>query len=158
MKSQIERIQQGFHFVAMEYCWLILNRTYIVLIEDEHLVGIKVNGVVSIDRPGTADTHAVKGDLNNPYSYVKQSYLNKFKEIGFGNNSALSLDSANFRIKKEQIQSVQFNPNKKWGMSYYPHDGRVIITTFQGKREFIILGSQSGSEIADAIQKKLVLQ
>ena len=44
---------------------------------------------------------------------------------------------------------------KKWGMGYYPHDGKVYVKTKNGKKkEFIILGSQSGKEIENWIKKK----
>ncbi len=40
-------------------------------------------------------------------------------------------------------------------MGYYPHDGRVTIETFENKkREFIILGNQSGQDIANWILTK----
>jgi hypothetical protein len=53
------------------------------------------------------------------------------------------------------IKSAIYNPSKKFGMGYYPHDGRVIIETFDNKkREFIILGNQSGESIANFITIK----
>lgn len=40
-------------------------------------------------------------------------------------------------------------------MGYYPHDGKVYVKTYDGKKkEFIILGSQSGEEIKNWIEKK----
>jgi hypothetical protein len=37
-------------------------------------------------------------------------------------------------------------------MGYYPHDGKVYIETHDGKKkEFIMLGNQSGQKIANLI-------
>ena len=67
------------HFIAMEYYWVMLNRTFLVLLTDDALVGLKVNGAVSVEGGRDAITRgitramAVKGDLTNPYSYIKSS-------------------------------------------------------------------------------------
>ena len=37
------------HFVAMEYYWLILNRTFLVLMTDTELIGIKVHGPIGVE-------------------------------------------------------------------------------------------------------------
>jgi len=37
------------HFVAMEYYWLILNRTFLILITDKELIGIKVHGPIGVE-------------------------------------------------------------------------------------------------------------
>ena len=61
-------------------------------------------------------------------------------------------NKANFKIKLSDIKEVHYNPNKKFGMGPYPHDGRVTIKTNDNrKREFIILGNQSGQKIANWI-------
>ncbi|HJY06951.1 MAG TPA: hypothetical protein VJ323_11600 [Bryobacteraceae bacterium] len=52
-----------------------------------------------------------------------------------------------------EITSVAYNPRKKWGMGYYPHDGRVIVQTLKRQREFIILGNQSGQQIAQRLRE-----
>ena len=58
----------------------------------------------------------------------------------------------NFRIPYSDITNVTYNSGKKWGMGPYPHDGKVYVTTADGKkREFIIMGEQSGSDIRNWI-------
>lgn len=149
------------HFVAMEYYYLILNRTYLVIKTSGYLIGIQANGMVSVEggkdiltRQVTA-AMAVKGDLNNPYSYIKNSYLQKVWELDLLDGSILQAGKANFIIKQSDIQSAVYNPAKKFGMGPYPHDGRVTIETFeQQKREFIILGNQSGEHIAQLIMQR----
>lgn len=129
-------------FVAMEYYAVILNRTFLVTINDESLIGVKCRGITSIASGGDPFTRAittnlaVSGDLNDPSAYIDERLLK---------NSS----SANFTIMLSDIRSVEYNPRKKWGMGYYPHDGRVFIVTEKCRREFIILGRQSGRGICN---------
>ena len=37
-----ETFKKSFHFIAMEYCWLILNRTYLIICDNDYLIGIKL--------------------------------------------------------------------------------------------------------------------
>jgi len=50
------------------------------------------------------------------------------------------------------ITRCEYDKTKKWGMGYYPHDGKVYVETRNSnEREFIILGNQSGQSIRDWI-------
>ncbi|MBX9784465.1 MAG: hypothetical protein K2X48_14345 [Chitinophagaceae bacterium] len=146
------------HFVAMEYYALILNRTYLVLITKEYLIGLKVNGLAGVEtKEGivskwVSSKIAIKGDLNNYWSYVKPKYLETYENLNLFDGSILKADRANFIVKRNEITEVSYNSSKKWGMGYYPHDGKVYISYSKArKREFIILGDQSGKKIADMI-------
>ena len=148
------------HYIAMQYYGLILNRTYLVLITESHLIGIVANGLVSV-QGGDAITSlitsamAVDGDLNNPFSYLNDKYLKRVKDIDLSGDAVVKKHYANFKIKLSDITSVQYDPTKKWGMGYYPHDGKVYVSTQDKKREFIILGQQSGEYIAGVILNKI---
>lgn len=150
------------HFVAMEYYWLMLNRTFLIIIEDDFLFGIKVNGLVSIDAGANPlarqliQPMVVQGDLENPYSYIKPKFITKMEDIDLAGSDFLEVENANFRIRISDINTVTFDSTKKWGMGYYPHDGKVYVTTKkEGKREFIILGQQSGNLICNLIRQKV---
>lgn len=127
----------------MEYYALILNRTYLVSVDGNHINGIVCRGLTSIES-GIGITRvltghlAVHGDLNDPKSYVVEHQL-------------ISHNRANFTTPLSEVTSIAYNPGKKWGMGYYPHDGRVFIQTRLRKRELIILGDQSGQGIADRL-------
>ena len=143
------------HFVVMEYYWLILNRTFLILITDNELIGIKVHGPVGVE---TSDALAnllpltIDGDLQNPYSYISTKYIDRIKDFDLKSNDFLRANSSNFRIAKSDIVEIAYDKSKKWGMGYYPHDGKVYIRTKNDqKREFIILGSQSGQEIRNRL-------
>ena len=69
--------------------------------------------------------------------------------------SIIDVNKTNFLLKTSDIKSAVYNPAKKFGMGHYPHDGRVTIETYDNKkREFIILGNQSGKSIANLITTK----
>jgi len=146
------------HFIAMQYYGLILNRTFLILLTNNQIIGIKVNGLVSVESGGSiiakelANTMTVKGDLQNPYSYIKSKYLDRVQNCEPFDGSILTQNKSNFVINRSNIKDVYYDPKKKWGMGYYPHDGKVYIETVDGKKkEFIILGNQSGHKIANLI-------
>jgi hypothetical protein len=148
----------GNHFVTMEYYWLILNRTFLILITDKELIGIKVHGPIGVESSDALVNIlplTVDGDLQNPYSYISAKYIEKIKNIDLQSNDFLRADGSNFRINKSDIVETTYDKRKKWGMGYYQHDGKVYLKTRDGKkREFIILGSQSGQEIKNSLSYK----
>ena len=143
------------HFVAMEYYWLILNRTFLVLITNNQLIAIKVHGPIGVESsdalvnllPLTAD-----GDLQNPYSYISAKYIERIKDIDLKSKEFLDANGSNFRIRRSDIVEISYDKIKKWGMGHYPHDGKVYVKTRNGKkREFMILGAQSGQDIKNRL-------
>lgn len=134
---------QEWSFVAMEYYALILNRTYLITVKNGALNGIVCRGLTSLDA-GDPISRAlsVKGDMNDISSYIDPSRLNQS-------------NSANFRIPRSEITSVIHDPKKKWGMGPIPHDGKVYVEAAGKKREFIILGKQSGKEIAERLRAEV---
>lgn len=144
------------HFIAMEYYGLILNRTFMVLITDDKLIGIKVHGPIGVK---TEDTSAfmphvvIDGDMNNPYSYIDISYLQKIQTFELESDEVLQANKVNFKIARSSIVEVRYDKTKKWGMGPYPHDGKIyVITRDSKKREFIILGSQSGQHLCNILK------
>ncbi len=156
------KTNKGSYFVAMEYYGLIWNRTFIVLLTEQSLIGVKVNGVISAEGGGDGITRAitgtlaVKNNLENPLSYVKDKYIQKLEGLDLLGDDLFKHYSGNFRINYTDIKSVIYNPKKKWGMGYYPHDGKVYVKLNNGKSyEFIILGNQSGKKIKETIESRL---
>ncbi len=146
--------KDGNHFVAMEYYGLILNRTYLVVLADNKITGVVVNGLVSVESHGKgaiiSNQMAIKGDLTNHYAYIKKSYFDKVRELDLFGDELLKADKSNFRINTSDISGAVHDARKKWGMGNYPHDGKVYLETTNGKkREFIILGNQNGGNIAN---------
>ena len=161
MKFKDFALKSDNHFVAMQYYGLILNRTFLVILTNNELIGIKVNGLVSVESGGNiiaqeiSATMTIRGDLQNPYSYVKTKYIEKLQDVELLDGSILKQNKSNFIIKRADIKNAYYDQKKKWGMGYYPHDGKVYIETKDGqKQEFIILGNQSGHKIANFILTK----
>jgi hypothetical protein len=161
MKLKDIELTDKNHFVAMEYYFLILNRTFLVIKTKDYLIGIQGNGLVSVEggingltRQITSNI-AIKGDLTNPYSYLKNKYLEKIIDLDLLDGSIIEVNKTNFLIRTSDLKSAVYNPAKKFGMGPYPHDGRVTIKIHENKsREFIILGNQSGANIANFMTAK----
>ncbi len=147
------KLDETNHFIAMEYYYLIANRIYLILILEDQLIGIKANGLISAPNEFSFLFNEVSEDLSNPNSYLNPKYIDKVKNLNLVDGSILKNNKENFIIQKSDIKSAIYNPYKKFGMGPYPHDGRVTIKTISNeKREFIILGNQSGKKIAELIK------
>ncbi len=159
MKFKDIELNDENHFVGMEYYFLILNRTFLIIKINNNLIGILGNGMISTEGGKDILTRkitsslAVKGDLTNPNTYLKNKYLEKIDDVDLLDGSILNENKANFIIKIKDIKEVKYNSNKKFGMGAYPHDGRITIETHNNNkiREFIILGNQSGQKISNWI-------
>jgi hypothetical protein len=72
MKFKDFGLTDNNHFVAMQYYGLNLNRTFLVIMLSDLLIGIKVNGLVSVESGGSmiakelSATMTINGDLQNP--------------------------------------------------------------------------------------------
>lgn len=161
MELENFELKEGNHFVAMEYYRLISNRTFLVLIGDEHLYGILGNGLISVkwiserDKK-LANATVVQNNLDNPYAYLNKDFWNHIQEDPVNWSNLLDYHKSNFKIRLDSITAVTYNSKKKWGMSYYPHDGKVYVHYDQKKKkEFIILGNQSGEQIKNWIEGRI---
>ena len=130
----------AWSFVAMEYYALLLNRCFVLSIEGGQLRGVKCRGL-------TADLHgggflsrwlhrrwSVAGDRKDPSSYIEDDVRRHGSR-------------ADFAVPLTEISAVDYDPRRKWGMGEYPHNGRIRVTGTTGRREFIIVGRQSASDI-----------
>jgi hypothetical protein len=149
------------HFVAMQYFGLILNRTFLVLITKEHLIGLKVNGIVGAKTTGLplssiTNLMAITENLNDYKSYINKKYYSRLEKLDIYGEQIIKSSCSNFKIHRDDIKCVTFNSEKKWGMANYPHDGRIYIETRNNQRkELIILGAQSGKYIVNLINNTL---
>jgi hypothetical protein len=126
-------------FVAMEFFWLILNRTYAVFIAPEGLYGWQVRGPVT------------NRDLN-----FFQPYQDMIDDPDFmrdlGSMQKLSRLRGGFFIDRYAISAIEVNDRPKWGMGGIPESGRIVLRLTSGKtREFILLGSVYPGTIRDKI-------
>ena len=121
MKLKDYELKEGNHFVAMEYYSLIMNRTFLVLILEDCLIGLKVNGLISVEGGGDPLTRsitknmAIQDDLQNPYSYMKRSYLRKIENLNIYREEILKTEKPSFKINRNEIKSVTYDKRKKMG-------------------------------------------
>jgi hypothetical protein len=122
-------------FVAMEYYWLILNRTFVVFIAPEGLYGWKARGpVTNIDRT-----------FYEPYQEMMKDDV--FMRDRHAIETLLRLRGG-FFIERSAIASVDYNERQKWGMGGIPYSGRINVKLADRKtREFILLGFALGDEL-----------
>lgn len=126
-------------FVAMEYYWLALNRTYVIFIAPEGLYGWLAQG------PVAAPDHA----YFEPYERMLRDEL-------FTRNHAviqkLSLLRGGFFFGRSEIASIVDDDRKKWGMGELPHTGTIRVRLVSGEsREFIVLGRTNTGRIRHKI-------
>ena len=97
-------MQDTWHFVAMEYYALVLNRTYLVSVSSTGITGKVCRGLTATESGAGLTLYitrqlAVHGNLNDPSSYVSDHHL-------------ASRDNADFTLNCADIISVSFNPTK----------------------------------------------
>src|SRR3546814_10181681 len=105
-------MQDTWHFVAMEYYALILNRTYLVSVSPTCITGKVCRGLTAAESGAGLTRYitsqlAVHDNLYDPSSYVSDHHLAR-------------QDNADFTLRYADIISVSFNPKQKWGMGPYP--------------------------------------
>lgn len=144
----------------MEYYGLILNRTFLILLTKQSMIGVVANGIVSSKRHADPLTWLIThklmihGNLNNHLSYLSDRYLKRVKNLDLQSEGFLEANRFNFRVYYDDISNIKYDSRKKWGMGGYPHDGKIYITINGTKREFIILGNQSGEKIDGWIRSR----
>jgi hypothetical protein len=135
-------------FVAMQYYFGILNRTYLVFVTESLLCGAKVKGAISA--PRAPDTR-----WKDPLFYVSPDMASKYADMDVASEEFLTGCRANFRIAKSEIRDVEFSQTPKWGMATVPHSGRIFLRMKSGKSiELILLGNQDGTRIRERLQAR----
>lgn len=128
-----------FGFIAMEYYWLVMNRTYVIFIAPEGLYGWLAQG------PVTAS--------NRTYFEPYQRML--LDEHFIRNHTAIQKLSSlpgGFFFGRSEIASVADDDRKRWGSSGLPHTGTIRVCLVSGiTREFIVLGNMHTGRITHKI-------
>lgn len=142
-----KNIDIKFHFVAMEYYWLILNRSFNVFVTENDLFGIKILGPVM-----ALPQYANDPKWQDPESFVPSHVVDKYRDVNLDSTSIRNVNRSNFVISRSQIHSVSFDESTKWGMGSVPHSGKLYVKSSDGNnREFILLGNQKGFELRDKL-------
>ncbi len=151
-------IHKPEYFIAMEYKGLS-NCIYKVFITDSLIMCAKVNGYISVEPNFGMGTSVPKELMHNPEAYVNKDMEAKYHGLLSDIQGFLKANKQNFIIRKKDILKIFNNPEKKWGMGYYPQSGRIITQTIKAdynklpERELILVGDQNPDEILSKLCK-----
>ena len=126
-----------YGFVAMEFYWLILNRTFVVFTAPDGLYGWKTNGPVS-----NADKTYFE-----PYQEMLQDpdFTRDLPAI-----RKLAALPGGFIYPPSQIASITSDDRSQWGMGGIPHSGHVHVRLASGTtRKLILLGEVFPENVRD---------
>lgn len=137
---------EAWHFVALEYCNAILNRTHVVFVTEHLMAGACVRGTLPAPMVVTERWH-------NPYFYPRPVLVAKYQHIHLESPEFIDTNRANFHLRREQVRDVEFTAEPKWGMGKVPYSGRLILSLEDGaKKELILLGTQNGPDLRDRLR------
>ena len=104
----------GKYFIAMEYYALILNRTFMILLDKNYLIGIKVHGIIAskgeydwltginysamITKPLEM---LVEGSLENSHTFINHKFIDKIMSVDILSDELLAATNQIFGLLKE---------------------------------------------------------
>jgi hypothetical protein len=151
------------NFVVCERYLLVFKRIYLVLITKNYLVGLvchkrlkaKNNDELFANQKATLPELASEGgDSSNKYSYLSIKYIRKIENKYLFDQSIFAVQKANFRIDRNDIRRVVFNPEKV-DLGVYPNSGTLTLEASRHEtKELIVLGNQNGDNIIKWIQTR----
>lgn len=146
------------NFVVYQSHRFFFKRIYLVLITKNYLIGLVCNNNLNTEHGDKVlGNHQIRkelperGSLLNPYSYLKAKFIRKIEGKYFFDKSIYAVDSDNFRIDRNDIQSV-IHDDTEVSLGNYPNVGRLTLETKKGfKKDFILIGKQNGKEVVEFI-------
>ena len=136
-------------FVAMQYYLGVLNRTYLVFVDDGYIAGAKVKGAIA--SPKLRDPR-----WDNPLFYVAPKLASEYGAMDIASRAFLERCRENFRVRLSDIRRVDFTAAPKWGMGAVPYSGRVLLHPTDGKVvELILLGKRDGMSVVNRIRETI---
>jgi hypothetical protein len=128
-----------YGFVAMEFYWLILNRTFLVFVSPDGIFGWKASGPVSnSDRRYFEPLQEMVEDKE----FMRDlPAIRKLADLPGG-----------FYYPRPEVASVASDDRNQSGMGGIPHSGHVLVRLASGKtRRLILLGEIIPEEARDRI-------
>ncbi len=133
-------------FIAMQYYWLIINRTFEVLVTRSKICGARVRGVI-------ASPEGAEPQQHDPQQYVSARLRRRYDSVDVEAPEFLAMDRANFQLQRSAIRSIEYFP-KKWGMGAVPYSGRLVLSDVShDKCELILLGTQDAELITARLRE-----
>jgi hypothetical protein len=133
-------------FVAAEYYWLVMNRTYLIFIAPEGLYGWQAQGPFAASNSTYFEPY--RRMLDDEEFMRDRIAIKKLSELRGG-----------FFLDRSQIASIVSDDRGEWGMAGIPHSGRIRVRLVSGEsREFIILGAAHPYRVRDKIASEYGLK
>jgi len=141
-------LPHAWNFVALEYCYGILNRTYVVFVTDEMICGARVRGPLPAPL-------LVTERWSDPYFFPRPSHVSRYAGIDLTSAGFKKMSLANFQIPLGEVEKVWLNSDPKWGMGTVPYSGRIHLRLRNGKtRELILLGKQDAPSLVERLRTR----
>jgi hypothetical protein len=147
IKAQLaSMVPPAWHFVALEYCYGMLNRTYVVFVTDAMICGARVRGLLPAPL-------AVNERWFDPYFFPRPDIVKRYTRVDLTSAEFKRLSVANFQVPLNEVEDVRFNAEPKWGMGTVPYSGRLHLRLRDGTtRELILLGKQDGPALVERLR------
>ena len=131
---------------AYEPRQITLDRLYVIYVQRPALHFLRLGGQLwgNYSQP------------EDPAAYVDPKLLERYQEIDFGEEAALSVDPTNFQMPTSNIQSVRLRSRRAiWtGVSKARNSGYLLISPTQGKpKKYILLGKQDHNSVAAILRR-----
>jgi hypothetical protein len=95
-----------------------------------------------------------RGDASNAYSYLSAKQVRKVENKYLFDQSIFTVEKLNFRIDRNDIQSIVYNPLKV-DLGNYINNGTIELKSLRhDTKELIVLGNQNGNDIVKWIQTR----
>jgi hypothetical protein len=151
------------NFVVCERYLLFFKRIYLVLITKNYLIGLVCNKRLKIanndelfanKKANLLALESKSGDALNRYSYISIGYIRKIENKYLFDQSIFGVQKANFRIDRNDVRRVVFNPEKV-DLGVHPNNGTLTLESSRHEtKELIVLGNQNGDNIIKWIQTR----
>ena len=126
---------------------------YQIFVTDSLILGAKVNRYI-VCAPNIGIGTTVKlPNINDPEAYVNKKMNDRFDSVLTNEYEFLKLDRYNFIIRRTDIRKIYHDPTHKWGMGYYPDQGKIYIESVKTnenhktRRELILVSRQYPNQI-----------
>ncbi|MFC4232491.1 hypothetical protein ACFOW1_11345 [Parasediminibacterium paludis] len=151
------------NFVVCERYLLFFKRIYLVLITKNYLIGLVCNKQLKLanndelfanKKTNLQALESKSGDALNRFSYLSIEYIRKIENKYLFDQSIFGVQKANFRIDRNDLKRIDFNPEKV-DLGEYPNSGTLTLEASRHERkELIVLGNQNGDNIIKWIQTR----
>jgi hypothetical protein len=147
IKAQLaSMVPPAWHFVALEYCYGMLNRTYVVFVADAMICGARVRGLLPAPL-------VVNERWFDPYFFPRPDIVKRYTGVDLTTPEFKRLSVANFQVPLNEVEDARFNAEPKWGMGTVPYSGRIHLRLRDGtSRELILLGKQDGPALVERLR------